>query len=169
MRSIIFMLALLMALPVAAEKVDFTLKDLDGKPVSLSDFRGKWVIVNYWATWCPPCLEEIPDLVDLYDENRDTIVVLGIAFEEVNQEYLKEFVDSHMISYPIMNTEPIPVTELGPVLGLPTSYIISPDGERVARQEGPVTREAIEKYIARKQRVSASMEPVTQAPGASGQ
>ncbi|HAJ93093.1 MAG TPA: hypothetical protein DCO71_10855 [Gammaproteobacteria bacterium] len=169
MRSLIFIMALLVALPVVAEKVDFTLQDLDGKSVSLSDYRGKWVIVNYWATWCPPCLEEIPDLVDLYDENRDKIVVLGIAFEDVNKEYLKEFVDSHMISYPIMNTEPIPVTELGPVLGLPTTYIISPDGERVARQEGPVTREGVEKYIARKQRVSASMEPVTQVPGDSGQ
>jgi len=169
MRSLIFIMALFVTLPVVAEKADFTLQDLDGKSVSLSDYRGKWVIVNYWATWCPPCLEEIPDLVDLYEENRDTIVVLGVAFEEVNEEYLKEFVDSHMISYPIMNTEPVPVTELGPVLGLPTSYIISPDGERVARQEGPVTREAIEKYIARKQRVDASMEPVTQAPGNSGQ
>jgi len=169
MRSLIFIMALLVTLPVVAEKVDFTLQDMDGKSVSLSDYRGKWVIVNYWATWCPPCLEEIPDLVDLYEENRDTIVVLGIAFEEVNKEYLQEFVDSHMISYPIMHTEPVPVTELGPVLGLPTSYIISPDGERVARQEGPVTREAIEKYIARKQRVSTSMEPVTQAPGVSGQ
>jgi len=169
MRSLIFIMAMLVTLPVIAEKADFTLQDLNGKSVSLSDFRGKWVIVNYWATWCPPCLEEIPDLVDLYEENRDTIVVLGVAFEEVNEEYLKEFVDSHMISYPIMNTEPVPVTELGPVLGLPTSYIISPDGERVARQEGPVTREAIEKYIARKQRVDASMEPVTQAPGDSGQ
>ena len=169
MRALIFIMAMLVTLPVIAEKADFTLQDLNGKSVSLSDFRGKWVIVNYWATWCPPCLEEIPDLVDLYEENRDTIVVLGVAFEEVNEEYLKEFVDSHMISYPIMNTEPVPVTELGPVLGLPTSYIISPDGERVARQEGPVTREAIEKYIARKQRVDASMEPVTQAPGDSGQ
>jgi thiol-disulfide isomerase/thioredoxin len=168
MRALIFVMALLVALPAVAEKVDFTLTDLDGKSVSLSDFRGKWVIVNYWATWCPPCLEEIPDLVDLYEENRDTIMVLGIDFEEVNEEYLREFVDSHMISYPIMNTEPVPVTELGPVLGLPTSYIISPDGERVARQEGPVTREAIEKYIARKQRVDASMKEVTQAPGDSG-
>ena len=106
MRSIIFMLALLMALPTAAEKVDFTLKDLDGKPVSLSDFRGKWVIVNYWATWCPPCLEEIPDLVGLYEDNRDSIVVLGIDYEEVNEEYLREFVDSHMISYPIMQMDP---------------------------------------------------------------
>jgi len=169
MRALIFIMALLVALPVVAEKVDFTLLDLDGKSVSLSDFRGKWVIVNYWATWCPPCLEEIPDLVDLYDENRDTIVVLGIAFEEVNEEYLREFVDSHMMSYPVMNTEPVPVTELGPVLGLPTSYIISPEGERVARQEGPVTREAIEKYIARKQQAGAGMEPVMQSSGTSGQ
>ena len=169
MRSLIFVIALLVTLPAVAEKVDFTLADLDGKPVSLSDFRGKWVIVNYWATWCPPCLEEIPDLVELYEDNRDTIVVLGIDFEEVNKDYLREFVDSHMISYPVMNTEPVPVTELGPVLGLPTSYIISPEGERVARQEGPVTREAIEKYIARKERVEASMEPATQAPGGGGQ
>jgi len=151
MRSLIFMLTLLMTLPVAAEKVDFTLKDLDGKEVSLSDFRGKWVIVNYWATWCPPCLEEIPDLVGLYEDNRDTIVVLGVAYEEVNVEYLQGFVETHMMSYPIMQMDPIPVTELGPVLGLPTSYIISPEGERMARQEGPVTREALEKYIARKQ------------------
>ena len=169
MRSLIFIMTLFVTLPVVAEKADFTLQDLDGKSVSLSDYRGKWVIVNYWATWCPPCLEEIPDLVDLYEENPDTIMVLGIDFEEVNEEYLKEFVESHMISYPIMNTEPVPVTELGPVLGLPTSYIISPDGERVARQEGPVTREAIEKYIARRQRVDASMEAVTQAPGDNGQ
>jgi thiol-disulfide isomerase/thioredoxin len=169
MRALIFVLALFAALPVVAEKVDFTLPDLEGNPVSLSDFRGKWVVVNYWATWCPPCLEEIPDLVGLYEDNRDTIVVLGIDYEEVNMEYLKEFVESHMMSYPVMQMEPKPVTELGPVLGLPTSYIISPEGERVARQEGPVTRESIEKYIARKQRVDASMEPVTQAPGGSGQ
>jgi thiol-disulfide isomerase/thioredoxin len=166
MHALIFIMALMVSLSASGEKVDFTLKDLDGKPVTLSDFRGKWVIVNYWATWCPPCLEEIPDLVDLYEDNRDTIMVLGIAFEEVNKDYLREFVSSHMISYPVMNTEPVPVTELGPVTGLPTSYIISPEGERVARQEGPVTREAIEKYIARKQRVDVTMQPVTQAPGA---
>jgi thiol-disulfide isomerase/thioredoxin len=169
MRALIFIMALLVTLPAVAEKVDFTLKDLDGKPVSLSDFRGKWVIVNYWATWCPPCLEEIPDLVALYEDNRDTIVVLGIDFEEVNSDYLREFVDSHLISYPVMNTEPVPVTELGPVLGLPTSYIISPEGELMARQEGPVTRAAVEKYIARKQQAAAVMEPVTQPPGVSGQ
>ena len=150
MRVLILLAALFTATSYAGDPVDFTLPDIKGKSVSLSDFRGKWVIVNYWATWCPPCLEEIPDLVDLYDNNRDSLVVLGINHEEVNTEYLTEFVDSHMISYPVLRSEPVPVTALGPILGLPTTYIISPAGESVARQEGPVTRDAIEKYIARK-------------------
>jgi thiol-disulfide isomerase/thioredoxin len=151
MRFLLIAAAMLAASAFAGDQVDFTLPDLDGKPVSLSDYRGKWVIVNYWATWCPPCLEEIPDFVDLYEENQDTLVVLGVNYEEVNEEYLREFVDSHMITYPVMHMEPLPVSPLGPVTGLPTTYIISPQGERVARQEGPVTRETIEKYIARKQ------------------
>jgi thiol-disulfide isomerase/thioredoxin len=156
MRLLVFISVLFATLPLAAEEVDFTLPDVAGKSVSLSDFRGKWVIVNYWATWCPPCLDEIPDLVSLYEENRDTVVVLGVNYEEVNQDYLEEFVESHLMSYPVVRSEPVPVTPLGPVLGLPTTYIISPQGERVARQEGPVTREAIEDYLERKQQELAA-------------
>lgn len=163
MRLLVLMAALFTALPSFADKADFTLPDLEGKSVSLSDYRGKWVIVNYWATWCPPCLEEIPDLVDLYEHNREDVVVLGIAYEEVNLDYLKEFVESHFISYPVLRMDPIPVTTLGPVLGLPTTYIISPEGERVARQEGPVTRKAIEAYLARKREQSTAVQPVSSA------
>jgi len=157
MRLLVLLTALLTAAPLAAEPVDFTLENVDGDKVSLSDFRGKWVIVNYWATWCPPCLDEIPDLVQLYEDNRDTLVVLGVDFEEVNTEYLREFVESHFMSYPVVRSEPVAVTPLGPVLGLPTTYIISPEGERIARQEGPVTREAIESYLARKREASGSV------------
>lgn len=164
MRLLFLLVSLLTADPLLAEPVEYTLNDLDGKPVSLSDYRGKWIIVNYWATWCPPCLEEIPELVGLHDENSDRLVVLGVNFEEVNNEYLREFVDSHMMSYPVLVSEPRPVTPLGPVLGLPTTYIISPQGESVARQEGPVTRAAIEAYLERKSQAVGSMAPVM--PGA---
>jgi thiol-disulfide isomerase/thioredoxin len=164
MHKLFFLLALLVATPALAEPVDFTLPDLDGKPVSLSDYRGKWVIVNYWATWCPPCLEEIPELVSLHEDNSDTLVVLGVDYEEVNTGYLKEFVESHMMSYPVVRTDPVPVTALGPVMGLPTTYIISPTGERLARQEGPVTQADIEKYIARKQKQAAGTTPVAEKP-----
>lgn len=164
MRLLVLIVALFAALPGVADTVDFTLPDLDGKQVSLSDFRGKWVIVNYWATWCPPCLDEIPDFVELYDKYRDKdVVVIGVNFEEVNLEFLKEFVDSHFISYPVLHMEPTLVTELGIIQGLPTTYIISPEGESVARQEGPVTRAALEAYLERKRQQSATVPPVSAA------
>ena len=161
MHLLVFITALLAAVPSAAEIVDFMLPDLEGKPVSLSDFRGKWVVVNYWATWCPPCLDEIPELVSLHDDNSDKLVVLGIDFEEVNNDYLKEFVESQMMTYPVVRMNPVPVTRLGQITGLPTTYIISPQGERMARQEGPVTQEAIEAYIARKEQQSGMVTPVS--------
>jgi thiol-disulfide isomerase/thioredoxin len=161
MRLLVFIAALFAAAPSVAEIVDFMLPDLEGKPVSLSDFRGKWVIVNYWATWCPPCLDEIPELVSLHEDNSDRLVVLGVDYEEVNNDYLREFVESHLISYPVVRMDPVPVTRLGPVMGLPTTYIISPQGERMARQEGPVTQEAIEKYIASKQQQGGVVTPVS--------
>jgi thiol-disulfide isomerase/thioredoxin len=162
MRLLVLLVALAATTTASAEAVDFTLPDLEGRSVSLSDFRGKWVIVNYWATWCPPCLDEIPDLVDFYENNRADVVVLGIDYEEVNEDYLKEFVDTHFMSYPVLRMDPVPVTTLGPVLGLPTTYIISPQGERMARQEGPVTREALEAYLARK-RQSGMGQPASAA------
>jgi thiol-disulfide isomerase/thioredoxin len=153
MRFVLFLVTVLSLAPARAETVDFTLPNINGKDVSLSEFRGKWVIVNYWATWCPPCLDEIPDLVEFYEKYKDQdVVVLGINYEEVNREYLKEFVESHLMSYPVLQMDPVPVTQLGPVTGLPTTYIISPAGERIARQEGPVTGAAIEAFLEKKRK-----------------
>ena len=161
MHLLVFIMALIAAAPSVADEVDFTAQGIDGKSVSLSDFRGKWVIVNYWATWCPPCLDEIPELVALHEANSGKLVVLGVAYEEVNSDYLKEFVESHLMSYPVVRMDPVPVTKLGPVMGLPTTYIISPQGERMARQEGPVTQVAIEKYIERKEQFPGAAASVS--------
>jgi thiol-disulfide isomerase/thioredoxin len=157
MRLALLLLGVFTAITAFADPVDFTLNDVDGKPRSLSEFRGKWVIVNYWATWCPPCLDEIPDLVEFHEKHKDKdAVVLGINFEEADRENLLEFVDQHFMTYPVLSMDPVPVTPLGPVLGLPTTYIISPQGERVARQEGPITGAAIEAYLERKQQMRGS-------------
>ena len=149
--------ALLFAGSVIAEPVEYSLPDMSGKMHSLADYKGKWVIVNYWATWCPPCQEEIPDLVSFHDSHKDTdAVVLGINLEDVGQEQLESFVESFMISYPILRSEPLATTPLGPVPGLPTTYIIAPDGSPVARQVGPVTSKQLEDYIAGKKKQKAA-------------
>ncbi len=137
---------------VADEAVEYSLPDLNGELHSLEQYRGKWVVVNYWATWCPPCLEEIPDLVDFHDRHKDhDAVVVGVNFEDIGGEQLSSFVDSYMMTYPVLRSDPLPVTPLGAVPGLPTTYLIDPDGNKVARQVGPITGEQLEAYIESKQ------------------
>jgi len=139
----------LLSVVVAAETVDFSLPDLDGKTRHLSDYRGKWVLVNYWATWCPPCLEELPDLEVFHNAHKDKdAVVLGVNLEEVPLDQLRVFVEEQFLSFPILRGKPAPRTPLGPVPALPTSYLISPAGDIVARQVGTVSGEMVENFIA---------------------
>ena len=152
-------LVLLFALGGAAlaDPVDYSLPDLKGRQHSLADYKGKWLVVNYWATWCPPCQDEIPDLVKFHERHRDKdAMVIGINFEDIGKEQLAAFVDSFMISYPVLRSEPAASTPLGQVPGLPTTYIIAPDGTPLARQVGPVTAEQLEAYIERKKKERSS-------------
>ena len=144
------LLALLLAFSFAAqaEPADFTLPDMKDKPHNLSDYRGKWVVVNYWATWCPPCLTEIPELVDFHDDHKDKdAVVLGVNFEDIGLEGLKRFSEEYFMNYPVLRTKPSASSALGVIPGLPTTYIVSPKGEVVARQVGPVTAKSISDFI----------------------
>lgn len=147
-RSLCLILLALCSISVAAEPVDFELPGLDGKTYRLSDFRGKWVLVNYWATWCPPCREELPELEIFYNNHKDDdAVVIGVAMESIKQERLQKFVEKQFLSFPILLSEPSARTELGGIPGLPTSFLIDPSGEVVARQVGPVTAEDVEQFI----------------------
>ncbi len=131
-----------------AQSIDFSYQSIEGKPVNLKDFRGKWVLVNFWATWCPPCLEEIPELVIFHETHNDkNAVVIGIDYERVSKEKVKKFVDTYSMPYPIVQINPETTTVFGPISGLPTSFLIDPKGKLVARQVGPVTSETIEEYI----------------------
>jgi peroxiredoxin len=131
----------------AEQAPDFTLPDLNGKLHSLSDYRGKWVLVNYWATWCPPCREELPELEVFYSNNQDKAVVLGVNMEDIDEARLRDFVEEQFLSFPILQGDRVAAGVLGPVQGLPTSYLISPQGEVVASQVGPVTAAGIQRFI----------------------
>lgn len=129
------------------EPVDFTLEKLGGGEVAMSDYRGGWVVVNYWATWCAPCVKEMPELSELHDR-RDDLVVLGLAFEDVDDEDFFEFLEDAPVSYPILKVDVYdPPEPFGAPRVLPTTIILDPEGKAVKAFLGPVTREDIESYI----------------------
>ena len=129
------------------DPVDFSLMQLGGGEVSLSDFRGGWVVVNYWATWCAPCRKEMPELSALHDE-RDDLTVLGLAFEDTDDSAFEEFLLEFHASYPILRVDVYqPPEPFGAPMVLPTTIILDREGRAVKAFLGPVTREAIEEYI----------------------
>jgi len=146
--GMLFASVLVFSLSAQAEPAEFILQDMDGKQHKLSDYLGKWVVVNYWATWCPPCLTEIPELVDFHEAHKDKdAVVLGVNFEDIGLEGLKRFSEEYFMNYPVLRTKPGGSSALGVIPGLPTTYIVSPKGEVVARQVGPVTDKMITDFI----------------------
>lgn len=148
MKPYLSALILLIALPFAAQAVDMPLTAVDGGQTNLKYYQGKWLVVNYWATWCPPCIVEMPELQSFHDEhaNRDALV-FGINAELISQQRLQEFLDDYFITYPNFVSQPGQKSELGLIPGLPTTFLVSPAGKVVARQVGPVTREMIEQFI----------------------
>lgn len=145
MRFLFAPLLLLCSLSLSA--VELPYETLNGKQNNLSDHLGKWVVINYWATWCPPCKEEIPELIHFHDNHKDKdAVVLGFSMERAPRKRLLRFVDDYMINYPIVPNAK-EYKEIGEVPGLPTTYLIDPKGEVVASQVGMVTAEMLESFI----------------------
>lgn len=130
------------------EPVDFTLQRLGGGEVALSDYRGDWVVFNYWATWCAPCVKEMPELSELHEESVG-LVVLGAAYEDVDDADFYDFLLETPVSYPILKVDVYnPPQPFGAPKVLPTTIILDPEGRAVKAFLGPVTREDIENYIA---------------------
>ncbi len=144
------LLCVLLCLPLYVMAADFTLQDMQGKTHHLSDYRGKWVLVNFWATWCPPCKKEIPDLIGLQKTHKD-LTVIGIAVDYESSKAVADFVRQEGINYPIVLGNDKVFAQIGQMEVLPTSYLYSPTGEKVAYQEGALTKESIENYIKSKQ------------------
>ena len=148
-------LALMTLIVVGAQAADFKVTDTTGKTHSLSGYKGKWVLVNYWATWCPPCLEEIPDLIALHETKKNNLVVIGVAMDYKSAKQVTDFAEGLLVTYPIVLGTPKIVSQIGPMQGLPTTYLFNPEGKMVAHQVGALTREAVESFISKK-KVSAS-------------
>lgn len=114
----------------------FLLIDIDGKPVSTAGWQGKVVIVNFWATWCPPCREEIPILIHLADKYKNDLVVVGISVDDGSPDEVREFARHVGINYPIVMRSRELLLEYGGVPALPTSFVINKEGRVVQKHEG---------------------------------
>ena len=127
---------------------DFALETIDGTEVSLSDYRGNVVLVNFWATWCPPCRAEIPDFEAAYQARQsDGFVVLGINVEEP-RDAVVPFVEAIGMTYPVLLDRGGQVMKMYRVPGLPISLILDRDGVIQVRHIGFLTREQLEDYLA---------------------
>jgi thiol-disulfide isomerase/thioredoxin len=146
---LVLILSLLAVAAVAAAADNFKLTDAQGNKHSLADYRGKWLIVNFWATWCPPCLEEIPDLVSVKEARKD-VEVIGIAMEFQDARQVLQFAEGMFVNYPIVLGDRQISESVGRVDGLPTTFIFDPQGKLAERHVGKITRKQIERVVGAK-------------------
>src|SRR5262245_2778714 len=123
---------------------EFAARTIDGHDLSSSSLRGKVTIVNFWATWCPPCRAEIPDLIRLQDKYRDRLQIIGISEDEDGVERVVRFAADHDMNYPIVMTSPELEGKFPGVGALPTSFIIDRDGRIVQKHVGMLRAELTE-------------------------
>jgi thiol-disulfide isomerase/thioredoxin len=137
----------------AVQKANFgvpalKVQTLDGKAYDLAAQRGKWVVVNFWATWCSPCLKEMPELSAL-DAMREHVEVIGLAYEEIEPADLRAFLQKHPVVYPVAIVDVYdPPADFATPRGLPMTYLIAPDGTVAKQFLGPVTAAEVEAAIA---------------------
>ncbi len=126
--------------------------DSEGHPIRLSDYRGQWVIVNFWAPWCKPCLTEMPMLNALYLHHRNKIMVLGVSYDHLSNQEIQSIAKRYRIKFPLMSNFPMKKLGTNDIPVLPTSFIINPSGKTVQTLKGPQTEQSLLRVINSAQR-----------------
>ncbi len=147
-------LLLLFGITETAYASNWNLKDRNGAHYTLSGLRGKWVLVNFWAPWCPPCIQEMPDLAALQHKHKN-LQVIGVAVMYQSIKSVTDTINKLSVTYPIVFGNEDTAGDFGGLVGLPTSILYSPSGELVGHHQGILTQIEIEQSIEQKRGVTA--------------
>lgn len=122
----------------APTRLELSIKTLDGKTFDLAEHKGRWVILNFWATWCSPCIKELPELSRFVTAHRN-VRAIGLAYEDTEVAEIKAFLSKHPVSFPIAQVDTFdPPKSLETPRGLPTTYLVAPDGTVAKKFMGPI-------------------------------
>ncbi|MBO9663350.1 TlpA disulfide reductase family protein [Dokdonella sp.] len=131
-----------------AKQPSLKIQTLDGGSFDLAAQRGKWVIVNFWATWCSPCIKEMPDISEFVGSRKD-VAAIGLAYEDTDKAEVEAFAKAHPVKYPLAQVDVYqPPADFEKPRGLPTTYLIAPDGSVAKKFTGPITATDLDKAIA---------------------
>lgn len=131
---------------VSCSKPEFV--DSNGISGKFSDYHGRWMVINYWAVWCKPCIKEIPELNHFAKENEDKVVVLGVDYDQSTGLILQQSIDLLDIQFPVLTAEPAPTLGYARPQVLPTTLIFNPEGKLVKTLLGPQTEASLQAAIA---------------------
>ena len=132
---------------IKTKAIDFKLKDLNGKELSLSDLKGKKVFLNFWATWCPPCKAEMPEIEKLYQETKDSdLVIVAVEIGEP-LDTVKSFIDSNKYNFKVLLDSDQSVSSKYGITSIPTSYFIDTDGNIISKRVGAMNIDEMKTYI----------------------
>lgn len=134
-------------LQVGEKAPDFTLMNLDGEKVNLSDYKGKKIFLNYWTTWCPPCREEMPEMQKFHDKYGEEVVILAVngTGTEESVEKVQQFINKGSYTFPVVLDEELKLNQTYQIISIPTTYFIGTDGViQSPRIVGPMTYEMME-------------------------
>lgn len=125
-----------------------TLQNIDGQDIPFESLKGKWVFINYWASWCAPCLHEIPEINRFYEENKSNdVAVFGVNFDGLPLDEQRPLIKQYQLRYPSLGIDPADALKLGDIRGVPVTFVFNPEGKLFAINYGEQTAESLRAYL----------------------
>ncbi|MBA3534995.1 MAG: TlpA family protein disulfide reductase [Tatlockia sp.] len=151
MRRFNLVLSLLFCLTLSSLSYSsqIVLKDVKGQNIPFESLKGKWVVINYWASWCQPCLDEIIELNHFYEKNKAKVALFAVNYDRAPLHSQIALIRKYKISYPSLQFDPAPLLGLGHINGVPATFIFNPKGKLHTTLYGPQTAESLKRATVR--------------------